>query len=421
MNAVFGHTSGEVAAAYAAGVSSLERMPSTWTATRHPGFSFRASPSPARTADCFSTSVRVPEALSTRFPNDLSPADAAGLNPGRGFNSRDGSFADGLMAVTAGRGVDVLTMDPLDDNRAFIGIDMAQLAVLNGAEIGQLLDRIIYLYRGGVQTPITPSRAFPCKEIQKAFQCLAKGTCIGKIVVDLVSEQAGQGGSLPLTPDEPAPVFRPDRFYIIAGGIGGPGASKIRRIAHHGAWDLAILSRSAGTSARDASILTELRGMGCTRIRGVVHLVMVLADVERSRMTVNEWVAATAPKIAGTWNLHRALCNGGDGGEDFFVLVGSMFGVTGRAGQANYAAANAFLDSLVRFRRGLGLGLLLACEIAQHVLTSLMMADEDGSSMADTSTSAPPASFGMGSLMTIEIRNRWRGVFGVDVTLMQLT
>ncbi|KAK6209489.1 KR domain-containing protein [Colletotrichum tabaci] len=187
------------------------------------------------------------------------------------------SFADGLRAATAGRGVDVvlnslsgellhtswrcvalggtfielgkrdaaarckLAMDPLDDNRAFIGIDMARLVVLDGAEIGQLLDRIVHLYRGRVLTLITPSRAFPCKEIQKAFQCFAKVTHIGKIV------------------------------------------------------------------------------------------------------------AAAAPKIAGTWNPHRALCNGGDGGEDFFVLIGSMFGVTGRAGQSNYAAANAFLDSLVQF------------------------------------------------------------------------
>lgn len=77
-----------------------------------------------------------------------------------------------------------LAMDPLDDNRAFIGIEMARLAVLDGAEIGQLLDRIVYLYRGRVLTLITPSRAFPCKEIQKAFQCFAKGTHIGKIVVE---------------------------------------------------------------------------------------------------------------------------------------------------------------------------------------------------------------------------------------------
>ncbi|TID01522.1 hypothetical protein CH35J_004296 [Colletotrichum higginsianum] len=75
-------------------------------------------------------------------------------------------------------------MDPLDDNRAFIRIDMARLAVLDGAEIRQLLDRIVYLYRGMVLTPNTPSRAFPCKEIQKAFQCFAKRTHIGKIAVE---------------------------------------------------------------------------------------------------------------------------------------------------------------------------------------------------------------------------------------------
>ncbi|WQF76106.1 Putative polyketide synthase, ketoreductase domain, polyketide synthase, enoylreductase [Colletotrichum destructivum] len=248
-----------------------------------------------------STTPTTPPSWRTRPRSTCSSFNVPDHRPGRVFNSRDESFAEGLMVATTGWGVDVvlislsgkllhaswrcvapsgtfieldkrdaaarckLAMDPLDDSRAFIGIDLAQLAViLDGAEIGQLLDRIIYLYRGRVLTPITPSRAFPCKEIQKAFQCLAKGTYIGKIVVDFVSEQADQEGSLPLTPDEPAPVFRPDRFYIIAGGIGGPGTSIIRWMAHHGAWNLAILSRSAGTSAHEASILTELRGMGCT-------------------------------------------------------------------------------------------------------------------------------------------------------------
>ncbi|KZL63316.1 polyketide synthase [Colletotrichum incanum] len=63
--------------------------------------------------------------------------------------------------------------------------------------------------------------------------------------------------------------------------------------------------------------------------------------------------------------------------------------------------------------------LFLAREIARRVLTSLMMVDEDGSK-ADASVSMPLSSFGMDSLMTIEIRNWWRAVFGVDVSLMQL-
>ncbi|GKT53257.1 polyketide synthase [Colletotrichum tofieldiae] len=633
-------------------------------------------------AGCFSTSVRIPDVLCTRIPDEMSFEDAAGmpcvfatvlralvdkarLGPGRTvlvhsaaggvglaavqiarwlgaevfatvgseakreflrdavgidprnvFSSRDDSFADGLLAATEGRGVDVvlnslsgellhaswrcvapggtfvelgkrdvaarckLAMEPLDDNRAFIGIDMSRLAVLDGGEIGRLLDQIIHLHQEHALTPIAPLRTFLCSEIQEAFQYLAKGTHIGKIVVDFVDERIDQA-SLPLSPDQPEPVFCPDPVYIIAGGIGGLGASIIRWLAHHGARNFAILSRSAGSSGHGASIIAELRGMGCTvracvcdiadedavravmsgisrssRIGGVIHLAMILADVELSRMTVDEWQAAVAPKVAGTWNLHRALGDGGE--EDFFVLIGSMFGVTGRVGQANYAAANTFLDSFVQFRRGLGMpcsvldvgpvedvgtltrkpelreamwsagarflteqdvldglylaivksreglgresgtghkfrcpaqvgigfrctvpldnpqnsvvwkrdprmafynhidhesrsdisqaastsvvlnqfvcrvrdrpseldnpacALFLAREIARRVLTSLMMVDEDGSK-ADASVTMPLSSFGMDSLLTIEIRNWWRAVFGVDVNLMQLT
>ena len=58
------------------------------------------------------------------------------------------------------------------------------------------------------------------------------------------------------------------------------------------------------------------------------------------------------PKVAGTWNLHEALA-----GEslDFFVLFSSISGIVGQWGQANYAAANAFLDSFVQYRHKLGL------------------------------------------------------------------
>jgi len=58
-----------------------------------------------------------------------------------------------------------------------------------------------------------------------------------------------------------------------------------------------------------------------------------------------------APKVNGAWNLHEALA-----GEtlDFFVLFSSLSGVVGQWGQANYAAANTFLDSFVQYRHALG-------------------------------------------------------------------
>ncbi|KAG8412860.1 putative secondary metabolism biosynthetic enzyme [Metarhizium acridum] len=56
------------------------------------------------------------------------------------------------------------------------------------------------------------------------------------------------------------------------------------------------------------------------------------------------------PKELGSWNLHEILPEK----LDFFILLGSISGITGNPGQANYAAGN-FMDSLAHHRRSKGL------------------------------------------------------------------
>ena len=73
-------------------------------------------------------------------------------------------------------------------------------------------------------------------------------------------------------------------------------------------------------------------------------------------MSHSEWAAALAPKLTGSWNLHHATMHHP---LDFFVLFGSIAGVCGNAGQANYAAATTFLEAFSRFRRQRG----LACSV----------------------------------------------------------
>ena len=70
------------------------------------------------------------------------------------------------------------------------------------------------------------------------------------------------------------------------------------------------------------------------------------------QMGYDDWAAVAAPKVAGTWNLHTAFA---DHSLDFFVLFSSISGLVGNPGQANYAAANTFLDSFVQFRHSNGL------------------------------------------------------------------
>lgn len=349
-------------------------------------------------------------------------AERCGLLPGHVFSSRDDSFVDGLMAVTGGRGVDVvlnslsgdllhaswecvaaggtlvelgkrdvlararLAMAPFDDNRSFVAVDMARLAVQDPSVVGRLLDRTLDLYRQGAITPVQPLRVFNCGEVEEAFRQLSKQSHIGKVVVDMrdfaaVSPTAKKGDTSPSTSlPLPAPVLDPEAVYILVGGLGGLGTSISRWLASHGATSLAILSRSGAEGEGSRKVLAGLLEMGCQvtalscdvtdehavrealssvsattqkRIAGVLFLPMVLADAAISDMTIDKWRAATDPKVRGLWNVHNALPQ--PSRLDFFVLFGSTSGLCGYPGQSNYAAANSFLDSFAQYRRGLGL------------------------------------------------------------------
>lgn len=64
-------------------------------------------------------------------------------------------------------------------------------------------------------------------------------------------------------------------------------------------------------------------------------------------MTYSDWDQCVRPKVQGTWNLHHATASAK---LDFFLLFSSICGMSGQWGQANYNAANSFLDAFVNYR-----------------------------------------------------------------------
>jgi acyl transferase domain-containing protein/acyl carrier protein len=87
-------------------------------------------------------------------------------------------------------------------------------------------------------------------------------------------------------------------------------------------------------------------------LRGVVHAAGVLDDAVLPQLSWSRFQAVLDPKVAGGWHLHRATL-----GIDLehFILFSSTAALLGAPGQAHYAAANAFLDGLAHYRRGLSL------------------------------------------------------------------
>lgn len=74
-------------------------------------------------------------------------------------------------------------------------------------------------------------------------------------------------------------------------------------------------------------------------------------------MSVHDYHAAITAKVTGTWNLHNASqdLTAQQQALDFFTMLSSVSGVIGNKGQANYSAANTFLDAFASYRQSLGL------------------------------------------------------------------
>ena len=140
---------------------------------------------------------------------------------------------------------------------------------------------------------------------------------------------------------------------IVLNGRRPPGEDAqeaIRALEERGATirvELADVSDSAAVDEMLARTDRELPPLG-----GVIHSVGVLSDGALTNQSWDRFETVLWPKILGAWHLHRATV---DRDLDLFILFSSRVGVMGNPGQANHAAANAFLDQLAGHRRALGL------------------------------------------------------------------
>ncbi|WP_394839191.1 type I polyketide synthase [Pendulispora rubella] len=176
-----------------------------------------------------------------------------------------------------------------------------------------------------------------------------------------------------LAPDDVR--LRPDATYLITGGTGGLGLACAQRLIDRGARHIALIARGKsrapsgvleGLRARanvevfhaDVAHRDELRAAlaairtGMPPVRGLLHAAGTLADATIQHLTASRFRSVLPAKVAGAWHLHEATR---ELSLDFFVLFSSGASLLGSPGQANYAAANAFLDALAHARRSLGL------------------------------------------------------------------
>jgi pimaricinolide synthase PimS1 len=183
--------------------------------------------------------------------------------------------------------------------------------------------------------------------------------------------RAGAGGG------EPRPLD-PDGTVLITGGAGELGSEVARHlVARHGVRHLLLTSRRGMATPGATELVAELEALGAETVEivscdvsnrdaigvalrgiapehpltGVFHLAATLDDGVVPALTSERLERVLQPKLDGAWHLHELTA---DKDLAAFVLFSSVAGL-GSPGQANYAAANTFLDALAAVRRHRGL------------------------------------------------------------------
>lgn len=340
--------------------------------------------------------------------SDIKRALLRSLGVEHVLDSRSLRFADETLAITGGKGVDVVLnslsgdamrrsldllkpfgrflelgkrdfymnsrigLRPVRHNVSYFAIDADELVSQHPEVAAELLCDLRRLFDEGALSPL-PHMTLPFSEVVDAFRLMRASGHIGKIV--LVPDPAGL--AVTRTVDEAG--LRGDRSFVVTGGTGGFGLATARWLVDAGARHIVLLSRrgpatpgiEAATAALTAAGAEAVRVFACDvanppllasvldevratmpPIGGVVHAAMVVEDSLVTGIDRDALAKVITPKLIGAETLDRLTRSDP---IELFLLFSSATTLMGAPGQGSYVAANAALEGLARQRRAQGL------------------------------------------------------------------
>jgi acyl transferase domain-containing protein/NADPH:quinone reductase-like Zn-dependent oxidoreductase/NADP-dependent 3-hydroxy acid dehydrogenase YdfG/aryl carrier-like protein len=323
--------------------------------------------------------------------------------------SRSVNFVDDVMALTGGRGVDVVytsapgeigaqnfrvaaefgrivdigkadiygggTLDlaPFDRNLSYFAVDMDRMLRHKPAVVRSLTRRVVDRLTEGTYQYL-PYTSYPVSRITEAFEAAARSRHIGRVVLDFEAE------TQPLVrPQIPSFEVSPDAAYLVTGGFGAFGLATAKWLVAEGARHLVLLGRSGPTTDVARNHLAEFAAAGVdvvvetadvgdyeavlaaivranqpdAPLRGIFHTAGLVDSRPIFEITPERLREVFRPKVVGSWNLHHAVEQTGVE-LDAFVLYSSVSALVGGAPQVSYSAANAALDALAATRHAMG-------------------------------------------------------------------
>ncbi|MFD1119138.1 SDR family NAD(P)-dependent oxidoreductase [Sphaerisporangium aureirubrum] len=316
------------------------------------------------------------EVYATAHPAKWPTLTANGIPAERQANSRTTEFEQRFGAVRMNTIVNSLTGEAIDASLRLLRsgghfVEMGKIDIRPGIpreypgiayqpfdltdagpeRLNQILTHLSELFDQGHLRAL-PLTVWPVTHTRQALRHLQTGRHTGKIVVTVPT---GNGTTL------------------ITGGTGTLGALLARHlVTRHGVRHLLLTSRQGPAAPGAAELRDELTALGAEvtvtacdvtdpaavrrlldgvpaghPLTTVVHATGVLADATVENLTPEQIDAAVLPKIVAAWNLHTQTRHLD---LDAFILFSSITATIGSPGQANYAAANSFLDALAHHR-----------------------------------------------------------------------